>query len=173
MSTCTPAVTTTELFLIAMAIIFSVPYLVWRLGRTEYWAPLVVVQIVTGILLGPGVLGAAFPEYYQFVFTQDVIQSLNGVAWWAVMLFVWIAGIELTVGHAADGAAGDGDDAGDADGGDHLRTQFVRQLAQLFGTKAPEVGGTIDGVEQRRFGTFGHPVRFTVSVGGSRPAPGP
>jgi Kef-type K+ transport system membrane component KefB len=24
-----------------------------------------------------------------------VIQSLNGVAWWAVMIFVWIAGIEL------------------------------------------------------------------------------
>jgi Kef-type K+ transport system membrane component KefB len=91
---------TTELFLIAMAIIFAVPYLIWRLGRTEYFAPLVVVQIVTGILLGPGVLGAIFPEYYQFVFTKDVIQSLNGVAWWAVMLFVWLAGIELDLGEA-------------------------------------------------------------------------
>jgi hypothetical protein len=46
------------------------PYLVWRLGRTDYWAPLVVVQIITGILLGPGVLGAAFPAYYDFVFTR-------------------------------------------------------------------------------------------------------
>ncbi|MFY7865949.1 cation:proton antiporter [Roseateles sp.] len=86
---------TTEIFLIAMLIILSVPYLIWRLGRTEYFAPLVVVQIVTGILLGPGVLGAIFPAYYQFVFNPAVIQSLNGVAWWAVMLFVWIAGIEL------------------------------------------------------------------------------
>ena len=91
---------TTELFLIAMTIIFAVPYLVWRLGRTEYFAPLVVVQIVTGVLLGPGVLGAAFPEYYQFIFTKDVITALNGVAWWAVMLFVWIAGIELDLGQA-------------------------------------------------------------------------
>lgn len=91
---------TTELFLIAMVIIFAVPYLIWRLGRTDYFAPLVVVQIVTGILLGPGVLGAIFPEYYQFIFTKDVIQSLNGVAWWAVMLFVWLAGIELDLGEA-------------------------------------------------------------------------
>jgi Kef-type K+ transport system membrane component KefB len=87
--------TTTEVFLIAMLMIFAVPYLVWRLGRTEYYAPLVVVQIITGILLGPGVLGAAFPDYYTFVFSAPVIQSLNGIAWWAVMIFVWIAGIEL------------------------------------------------------------------------------
>ena len=29
-----------------MVLIFALPYLVWRLGRTEYFAPLVVVQIV-------------------------------------------------------------------------------------------------------------------------------
>lgn len=86
---------TTELFLIAMAVIFSLPWLVWRLGRTDYWAPLVVVQIVAGILLGPGVLGRVAPEAYTFVFTPAVVQSLNGIAWWAVMLFVMIAGIEL------------------------------------------------------------------------------
>ncbi|HOY22619.1 MAG TPA: cation:proton antiporter [Cellvibrio sp.] len=85
----------TEIFLIAMVIIFTVPYLIWRLGRTDYWAPLVVVQIIMGIVLGPGVLGAVFPDYYKFVFSADVIKSLNGIAWWAVMIFVWIAGIEL------------------------------------------------------------------------------
>jgi len=86
---------TTEIFLIAMLLIFSVPYLIWRLGRTDYYAPLVVVQIIAGILMGPGVMGAVFPDYYQFVFNPAVIQSLNGIAWWAVMLFVMIAGIEL------------------------------------------------------------------------------
>ena len=83
-----------------MLIIFTAPYLVWRLGRTEYFAPLVVVQIVTGIVLGPGVLGAVFPDYYTFVFSAPVIQSLNAVAQWAVMLFVWIAGIELDLRQA-------------------------------------------------------------------------
>ncbi len=86
---------TTEIFLIAIGIIFTVPYLIWRVGKTDYYAPLVVVQIVTGILLGPGILGRIFPAYYAFVFTQPVVQSLNGIAWWAVMAFVWIAGIEL------------------------------------------------------------------------------
>ncbi|MBI4999052.1 MAG: cation:proton antiporter [Rhodocyclales bacterium] len=85
----------TELFLIAMVIIFTVPWLIWRVARTDYYAPLVVVQIITGILLGPGILGKVFPDYYQFVFAPPVIQSLNGIAWWAVMLFVMIAGIEL------------------------------------------------------------------------------
>ena len=94
------AVTTTEVFLLAMLIIFTLPYLVWRLGRTEYYAPLVVVQIVAGILLGPGVLGATFPDYYSFVFRPEVVTALNGVAWWAVMMFVWVAGIELDLDEA-------------------------------------------------------------------------
>ncbi len=86
---------TTEIFLLAMLIIFSIPYLIWRVCKTDYYAPLVVVQIMAGIVLGPGVLGAAFPDYYRFVFNGAVIASLNGIAWWAVMIFVMIAGIEL------------------------------------------------------------------------------
>lgn len=92
--------TPTEVFLLALLLIFAGPYLLWRLGRTDYWAPLVVVQIIGGILLGPGVLGAAFPTYYATVFTTATIASLNGIAWWAVMLFVWIAGIELDLAAA-------------------------------------------------------------------------
>ena len=91
---------TTEVFLIAMLITFTAPYLVWRLGRTDHYAPLVVVQIISGIILGPGVLGAAFPEYYRFVFNPAVIAALNGIAWWSVMVFVCIAGIELDLAEA-------------------------------------------------------------------------
>jgi len=85
----------TEIFLIAMVIIFTLPYLVWRLAKTDYYAPLVVVQIIAGILLGPGVLGKALPEYYQFVFNPQVVLMLNGIASWAVMMFVFVAGVEL------------------------------------------------------------------------------
>lgn len=91
----TTTMSTTELFLVAMLVVLTLPYAVWRLGRTDYVAPLVVVQIVGGVLLGPGVLGKAFPEAWSSVFTPAVIQSLNGIAWWGVMLFVWLAGIEL------------------------------------------------------------------------------
>jgi Kef-type K+ transport system membrane component KefB len=92
--------TSTEIFLLALAMVFAIPYLIWRLGRTDYWAPLVVVQIITGIALGPGVLGAAFPAYYDFVFNPQVVTLLNGVAWWGVMLFVFIAGVELDLAAA-------------------------------------------------------------------------
>lgn len=79
------AMGTVEIFLVAMVVIFTVPYLIWRVGNTDYFAPLVVVQIITGILLGPGILGSAYPEYYSFIFNAQVIQALNGIAWWAVI----------------------------------------------------------------------------------------
>ena len=91
---------TAERFLIAMLIVFLLPYLVWRLGRTDHWAPLVVVQIVCGILLGPAVLGSAAPAAHRFIFTPEVMLALNGLAWWAVMLFVFLAGIELDLKQA-------------------------------------------------------------------------
>jgi len=91
---------TPERFLIAMTIIYTVPYLVWRLGRTDYLAPLVVVQIMAGIALGPGVLGGLIPDYYAVVFTPPVVQWLSGIASWAVMIYVWIAGIELDLDRA-------------------------------------------------------------------------
>jgi Kef-type K+ transport system membrane component KefB len=93
-------ITTSELFLIAMLMIFAIPYLVWRIFKTDFFAPLVVVQIIMGILLGPGVLGSVYPDYYKFVFNPAVIQSLNAVAWWGVMLFVFIAGVELDLAKA-------------------------------------------------------------------------
>ena len=87
--------TMTEKMLIALVVILAVPWLIWRLGRTERWAPLVVVQILAGVMLGPGLLGAVYPDAYRWLFTTEVIGALGGIATWGVMLFVWIAGIEL------------------------------------------------------------------------------
>jgi len=82
-------------FLIAMAIIFVGPYILWRLLRTDDYLPLVVVQIICGILLGPGILGKLVPAYYAFVFRPPVTAALNGIAWWGGSLFICSAGIEL------------------------------------------------------------------------------
>jgi Kef-type K+ transport system membrane component KefB len=101
-----------EIFLIAMSIIFTVPYLVWRIAKIDYYAPLVVVQIICGVLLGPGVMGAAYPDFYNFVFSKVTIGSLNGIAWWAVMIFVWIAGIELNIQKAWENRVESGITAG-------------------------------------------------------------
>ena len=57
------------------------PDLVLRLGRTNCFAPpLVVMQILAGIAHGPGVLGSALPDYYRFDFVLAVLQSINGPA---------------------------------------------------------------------------------------------
>ncbi|PIQ37989.1 MAG: cation/H(+) antiporter [Lysobacterales bacterium CG17_big_fil_post_rev_8_21_14_2_50_64_11] len=89
-----------ETLLIAMIVILGAPYAIWRLGRTDYYAPLVVVQIITGIVLGPGILGTAYPELYRQVLNPQVSLALAGIAAWAVMVFVWIAGIELDLHEA-------------------------------------------------------------------------
>ncbi|NYE60196.1 Kef-type K+ transport system membrane component KefB [Duganella sp. 1224] len=86
---------TSEIYLLAMLLIFVVPFLFWRLLKTDYFAPLAIVQIIMGVVLGPGVVGALFPDYHKFIFNPDVIKTLSGVAQWGVMLFVMLAGIEL------------------------------------------------------------------------------
>jgi hypothetical protein len=64
-----------------MLIIFAVPYLIWRLGRTEYYAPLVIVQIIAGILLGPGI--RCSNRSRRFSRTCNVAGSHPAVKWWA------------------------------------------------------------------------------------------
>ncbi len=85
----------TELFLIAMLIIFSVPFVLWRYLRTDNFAPMLIVQLLSGIALGPGILGTHFPNSYHALFGTAVVQSLSGISCWAAMLFVFIAGVEL------------------------------------------------------------------------------
>jgi Kef-type K+ transport system membrane component KefB len=92
--------TTSELFLLAMLVILAVPFAVWRAAGRAGWAPLVVVQILGGILLGPGVLGAVAPGLHGAVFTPQVMGMLSGVALWAVVIFVFLAGMELDLSAA-------------------------------------------------------------------------
>lgn len=89
-----------ETFLLALIIIFSAPYLVWRALRLEAVAPLAIVQIIGGVILGPGVLGALAPGFHATVFTPATLGALSGIANWAVMIFVFLAGCELELQEA-------------------------------------------------------------------------
>lgn len=90
----------TENYLLILLGIFLVPYLIWRLFRTDKHAPLVVVQIVAGICFGPGIFGNYFPDLYSDVFSPDTVKMMSGVATWAVVLFVATAGIEINLSEA-------------------------------------------------------------------------
>lgn len=82
-------------FLSALGLVLTVPYLIWRLGRTERYLPLVVVQILMGLLLGPQGLGQMHPGAHALLFGGPVMDLMSGLAWWGVMVFVMLAGIEL------------------------------------------------------------------------------
>ncbi len=86
---------TAEAFLLVLLAVFTLPWALWRLAGGGIRLPMVVVQIVGGILLGPGVLGVLAPGAHHEVFRPDVMAALNGVAQWAVMLFIFLAGLEL------------------------------------------------------------------------------
>ena len=87
-------------FLIALLIIFTVPWVVWRVLKLDGCAPLAIVQIVGGVALGPGVLGHFMPQFHASVFTPTTITALGGIANWAVMVFVFLAGAELDLSSA-------------------------------------------------------------------------
>ncbi len=91
---------TNETFLLALLIIFALPWAVWRLLGGRSTIPLVVVQIVGGVMLGPGALGNVLPEVYGAIFRPEVISMLNGLALWAVTMFVFLAGMELDANEA-------------------------------------------------------------------------
>ena len=89
------AMSDTELFLLSMLMIIGIPYLIWRISQAGDMLPLVVVQILCGVLLGPGVLGTAFPKYYSFIFRPQVVNKLDAVSTWAILIFMWSSGLEL------------------------------------------------------------------------------
>ena len=87
----------TEYYLLIILGIFTVPYLIWKICKTDKYAPLVVVQIVCGVIFGPGIFGYFFPNQYLNIFTPDTTKFMTGVATWAVVMFVATAGIEVNL----------------------------------------------------------------------------
>ncbi len=65
-------------------------YLFKKIGQ-----PAVIGEIVAGIVLGPSILGAYFPEITQFLFPPASLGSLNFLSQIGLILFMFIIGMEL------------------------------------------------------------------------------
>jgi Kef-type K+ transport system membrane component KefB len=96
----------TRVLLLATSLaLVLLPWLIWRLPAIRRVAPLAVVQIVVGVMLGPSLLGRIAPELHAAVFTAPLLSGLQGIATVGVLLYVLVAGMHLDLRHLREQAA--------------------------------------------------------------------
>jgi K+:H+ antiporter len=59
--------------------------------------PLVIGEIIAGILLGPSVLGHFWPQLSNFIFQANSLPNLNFLSQLGLILFMFIIGLELDI----------------------------------------------------------------------------
>ena len=57
--------------------------------------PPVIGEMAAGIVLGPIILGAAFPQFHATLFTADSLPALSSLSMLGLVLFMFIVGVEL------------------------------------------------------------------------------
>ena len=65
-------------------------YLIKKLGQ-----PAVMGEILAGIILGPSLLGSAFPAYLNFIFPPGSLSNLQMLSQVGLILFMFVIGMEL------------------------------------------------------------------------------
>ena len=100
-----PARVSVVFFAQAMLLI-GLPYGLWRFLRLRAVFPLVVVQILVGILLGPSVFGAVAPHWWAALFDAPKLALLSGLQWLAIALFSFLTGLHLRQGQGGAGRRG-------------------------------------------------------------------
>src|SRR6202158_4272633 len=83
------------IFLIQALAILVLPVAAWRLLYLRAVVPLVVVQILVGVALGPTLFGRFAPETFHLIFNPATLTPLWGVASIAVLLFGFVTGLPL------------------------------------------------------------------------------
>jgi K+:H+ antiporter len=81
-------------FLGQAAILVCAPYLIWSIPAVNTLFPLVVVQIVLGIALGPSLLGSIAPAASALLDAPE-LAALTGIAWLAVVMFAFLTGLHF------------------------------------------------------------------------------
>ncbi len=80
--------------LIAATLIVLIPFVLWWLLRLRRIIPLAVIQIFTGILLGPTILGHLAPELHAVLFAGKQLEGIRALAAISICLFAFLAGTE-------------------------------------------------------------------------------
>src|SRR5215204_1560686 len=79
---------------IATIVVFSrlLGFLFTKIGQ-----PLVIGEIIAGIILGPSLLGHFWPQISNFIFRADSLSNLNFLSQLGLILFMFIVGLELDI----------------------------------------------------------------------------
>lgn len=85
-------------FFLQMAVILIVCRLVGMLAR-KIGQPQVVGEMIAGVLIGPSLLGALWPDSTRLVFTQESRGILYAGAQLGVGLYMFLVGLEFNTGH--------------------------------------------------------------------------
>jgi Kef-type K+ transport system membrane component KefB len=87
--------TPSSIFLIQALAIVAVPVVLLRLSGLKGLMPLVVVQMMVGIALGPSVFGRIAPDLSRVFAGQTMLSSFSGLASVGVLIFGLISGLHL------------------------------------------------------------------------------
>jgi Kef-type K+ transport system membrane component KefB len=83
------------LFIVQAIILVGLPFIIWRIPQIRKYIPLVVIQILVGVFLGPSILGMALPSVYQYVFPASSLTLITGLGWAALLFFGLLTGLHL------------------------------------------------------------------------------
>jgi Kef-type K+ transport system membrane component KefB len=86
-----------EVFLLAASLVIALPYLLWRFAGVRRVLPLVVVQMLMGLLLGPSVLGNFAPDWHAMFFPVQNVARMSSIAMLAVVLYAFQTGMHLEI----------------------------------------------------------------------------
>lgn len=89
--------TTDLIFLLQAFVIITVPFALSRVLRLSGMVPLVVIQILLGIALGPSLFGRIAPDAYGMLFNPATLGPLSGAAFIAVLFFGFITGLHIDI----------------------------------------------------------------------------
>jgi len=90
--------------LLALALIIFAARVVGALFR-HLGQPPVIGETISGILLGPSLLGQVSPAAFAYLIPQEVIPLLNVIAQVGVVLFMFLVGVELNPTHLRRGSS--------------------------------------------------------------------
>ncbi len=90
------------IFLVQALVVVALPVGLLRLSGLKGLVPLVVIQILVGIALGPSLFGRLAPQYFQLFFNQAALSPLSGIGSVAVLVFGLITGLHLDPGILRD-----------------------------------------------------------------------